>query len=227
MFDADSKLQAVTRVTCSSSVTTEELLEMSRALMHQSPTSNGVLELVVRRPNASQPIREVLAQGNAWMLDSVVGLEGDSWKQRKSSKTPDGSPHPLMQVAIINSRVCAMLAENAGAQKGDLDAWGVAGDQLYVDLDISQEVLLVGTKLCFGNLETGPIIEITDVPHTGCPKFNRRFGKLVLFCCPMLICQCGTRVSENARRFESKASWSLWKGYKGGFVKKWCVYFED
>jgi MOSC domain-containing protein YiiM len=98
-------------------------------------------------------------------LDLAEGLLGDTWKARSSTRTPDRSPHPDMQINVMNSRAIALIAQ----QK---DRWALAGDQLYVDLDLSPANLPAGTRLRIGSAE----IEVTEEPHTGCAKFVSRFG---------------------------------------------------
>ena len=90
---------------------------------------------------------------------------GYNWKARGSRMTPDGMAHPEMQLNIMNSRVVALVAH-------DPARWALAGDQLYVDLDLSGDNLPPGTQLKMGSA----VIEVTVVPHTGCKKFVRRFG---------------------------------------------------
>jgi hypothetical protein len=125
-----------------------------------SPGDAGVVELIVRRPEVDA--REVLASGE---LDVVEGLVGDSWRRRRSSRTADCSAHPDMQLNLMNARVIALVA-------GARDRWSLAGDQLYVDLDLSEANLPPWTKLSIGSA----LIEVTDQPHTGCGKFVARFG---------------------------------------------------
>ena len=55
---------------------------------------------------------------------------------------------------------------------GSRERWPLAGDQLYVDLDLSVENLPAGTRLAVGDA----VVEITPEPHTGCAKFSARFG---------------------------------------------------
>jgi hypothetical protein len=95
-----------------------------------------------------------------------MGLVGDSWATRGSSKTADGSSHPGMQINIMNSRAAALVAQHP-------ERWAIAGDQLYVDMNLSSENLPPGTKLEIGSA----VIEVTDIPHTGCNKFIDRFGR--------------------------------------------------
>jgi MOSC domain-containing protein YiiM len=48
----------------------------------------------------------------------------------------------------------------------------LAGDQLYVDFDLSLSNLPPRSRLGIGSA----VIEITATPHTGCAKFVARFG---------------------------------------------------
>jgi hypothetical protein len=136
--------------------------ELAAGLPHvlTSPKDAGVLELIVRRPSVDA--REVLASGR---LDLVEGLVGDNWRRRGSSRAADGSAHPHMQLNVMNARLIALVARAR-------DRWPLAGDQLFVDLDLSEENLPPWTRLAIG--ET--LIEVTDQPHTGCGKFVARFG---------------------------------------------------
>jgi MOSC domain-containing protein YiiM len=70
-----------------------------------------------------------------------------------------------MQLNIMNSRVIALLAQRR-------DRWPLAGDQLFVDMDLTADNLPPGTRLTLGSA----VIEVTSQPHTGCSKFVERFG---------------------------------------------------
>lgn len=135
-------------------------LEAGLDEIRRSPKDEGVLELIVRRPQTDA--REVLQEGE---LHTSEGLVGDSWKLRGSSRTPDGSSHPDMQLNIMNARVIALIAQ-------DKERWQLAGDQLFFDMDLSEANLPAGTRLAIGSA----IIEVTPQPHTGCKKFVARFG---------------------------------------------------
>jgi hypothetical protein len=128
--------------------------------MAASPQNEGVLEMIVRRPRTG--VREVLEEGE---LDAAHGLVGDTWRFRRGSRTDDGSPHPDMQLTLMNSRVISLIAQ-------DEARWPLAGDQLYVDLDLTTDNLPPGTRLGIGTA----IIEVTAQPHTGCGHFVARFG---------------------------------------------------
>ena len=126
----------------------------------RSPVDDGTLELIVRRPDVGE--REVLAEGE---LDVAEGLVGDNWSRRPSSTTADGSPHPDMQLTLINSRLLALISP-------DPERRALAGDQLAVDLSLSPNDLPVWSRLRIGDA----VLEVTDQPHIGCSKFTQRFG---------------------------------------------------
>ncbi len=135
-------------------------LEAGLEEIRRSPDTAGVLALIVRRPAIDA--REVLESGE---LDESLGLVGDTWNVRPSRRTDDGGPHPDMQLNVMNARVAALVA-------GPVERWPLAGDQLYVDLDLSETNLPPGTRLALGDA----VIEVTAQPHTGCAKFSGRFG---------------------------------------------------
>lgn len=142
--------------------TREELLA-HLPVLDASPRDEGTLRLLVRRPGLGE--REVLAEGE---LDLTLGLVGDSWHQRPSRRTPDGSPHPDMMLNVMNHPLIEFLAQ-------DPEREALAGDQLFLDLDLSEDNLPEGTRLHFG--DEGAVIMVTDQPHTGCARFISRFGR--------------------------------------------------
>lgn len=129
-----------------------------------SPRDAGDVKLIVRRPAELE--REVLAEA---VLDLAEGLVGDTWRIRGNRRTPDRQAHPKMQLTVMNARAAALVA-------GDEERWKLAGDQLYVDLDLSEANLPPGTRLAVGSA----VIEITDEPHLRCAKFRKRFGEEAL-----------------------------------------------
>jgi len=151
---SSSKLELIAR-----HLTTAEL-EAGLDEIRRAPRDEGTLELIVRRPEVDE--REVLDAGE---LNLEVGLVGDSWITRGSSRTPDGSAHPDMQLNIMNSRVTALVAQHK-------DRWQLAGDQLYLDMDLSEENLPAGARFAIG----AAVIEVSPQPHLGCRKFVSRFG---------------------------------------------------
>ncbi|MDH3247489.1 MAG: MOSC domain-containing protein [Acidimicrobiia bacterium] len=139
---------------------TLEQLQESTDLVKGAPADGGTLEMIVIRPDVGE--RVVL---EAAELHRDHGVVGDSWRKRGSGRTEDGSAHPDMQLNLIGSRVLDLIA-------GGRDRWQLAGDQLYVDVDLSEENLPPWTRLSIGEA----VIQVTDQPHTGCGKFSSRFG---------------------------------------------------
>lgn len=137
-----------------------EELEAGLDHIRQSPKDEGEVMLIVRRPDTEE--RETLEQ---CQVDLTEGLMGDNWKVRGNPHTPDGSPKIDAQITIMNARAVALLAQSK-------DRWALAGDQFYVDMELSDENLPAGTRLAIGTA----VLEVTPEPHTGCKKFAERYG---------------------------------------------------
>lgn len=140
---------------------TIEELEAQLDSILAAPKDAGPIEMIVRRPAENQ--REIVETAE---LTTEGGLIGDSWIHRVDK---DGNPYLPAQLTLMNARVADAVAVTR-------DRWPLAGDQIYVDMDISKENLPPGSKIRVGNA----IVEISDVPHTGCDKFAGRFGKEAL-----------------------------------------------
>jgi MOSC domain-containing protein YiiM len=125
-----------------------------------SPRDGGRVVLVVRRPAVGT--RELAAEAT---LDLEAGLVGDNWLSRGSRLTPDGSADPDRQVTVMNARLAALVA-------GGPDRMALAGDQLYIDLDLSVDYLPAGSLLSVGQA----VLRVSAAPHLGCAKFVERFG---------------------------------------------------
>ena len=128
--------------------------------IRSSPLDSGRLVLLVRRPTVGE--RDMPAEA---VLDEVNGLDGDSWLARGSASMPNGSADPLRQVTVMNARVAELVA-------GGTDRMPLAGDQLYIDLDISHDNLPAGSLLTVGRA----MLQVSEAPHLGCAKFLERFG---------------------------------------------------
>ena len=114
------------------------------------------MELIVARP----------APGERTLLESAEvtvdrGLIGDGW----STRAKEGDPS--MQVTLMNARASALISDG-----DDRRRWAEAGDQLYVDFDLSEENLPVDARIAVGAV----VLEVSDVWHKGCGKFAKRFG---------------------------------------------------
>ncbi len=136
--------------------------EIEAGLAHvlAAPKDDGRLEMIVRRPKVNK--REVADIG---VLDAENGLVGDNWLTRGSSRTFTGKGHPEMQLNLMNYRFALLIADRR-------ERVPLAGDQLFVDLDLSEENVPPGTRLSVGVAT----LEVTSVPHLGCKKFVERFG---------------------------------------------------
>ncbi len=131
---------------------TKSEIEENLARVLESPRDEGTVELIVRRPKTN--LREELEIGE---FDIEKGLIGDNWF--KPGRSPES------QITIMNSRIVSLLARDDARR-------ALAGDQLYVDLDLSDENLPCGTRLELGTA----VLETTALPHNGCKKFVERFG---------------------------------------------------
>ena len=142
---------------------TPEQLLAGMDVLREAPADDGTLRLIVARPEENQ--RQLLDAGT---LEVGGGLSEDMWRRKGSSSTPDGGPNPDAEVTLMNARCTALVA----GEPEPGEAWAQAGDQLYVDFDISEANLPPGSRVEIGDA----VVEITALPHTGCGKFIRRFG---------------------------------------------------
>jgi MOSC domain-containing protein YiiM len=128
--------------------------------IRSAPHDEGLLELIVLRPAVDERVSVDEA-----LLDPAEGIVGDGWRARGNRHTPDGSADPEDQVTLMSTRVLAAI-------EPDRARWPLAGDQLYVDMDLGAENLPAGTRLAIG----GAVVVVSAKPHTGCAKFAARFG---------------------------------------------------
>ena len=137
--------------------------ELTARLDHlrSAPKDEGTLALLVRRPAVGE--REILDAGE---LSTDVGLVGDCWLTRGSSSRSGGAAHPDKQLNVMPYRMVSFLADTPEEQ-------ALAGDQLYLDLDLSVDNLPTGSRIAIGDA----VIEVTEPPHRGCDKFMARFGR--------------------------------------------------
>lgn len=126
-----------------------------------SPKDGGRLEAIVVRTAAGERLDVASAR-----ISLAHGVEGDHWAKGCWKSLADGSPDPDVQICIMNSRCIALIAQERAN-------WPPAGDNLFVDMDLSPENLPPGTRLSLGTAE----IEITAVRHLGCGSFIERYGR--------------------------------------------------
>lgn len=137
-----------------------EELERKFTALEPSPKDIGTIELIVCRPVLNE--RQILEEGEITIDE---GLVGDYWKDRPV----EGEDNTKFQITLINSKMMGLIA-------GEKENWPPAGDQLYVDFDLSLTNVPIGQKLALGS-NNDVILEISDIPHNGCKKFMSRYGK--------------------------------------------------
>ena len=142
-------------------LTTTADLEASLDHLRAAPADTGTLEMVVRRPD--RDAREILQEG---VLDEADGLVGDNWLSRATTRAIAEGRHLDAMITVMSARMVALLGETA-------DVRALAGDQLYVDLDLSHDNLPAGTRVAIGD---EAVLEVSAKPHAGCKKFLARFG---------------------------------------------------
>lgn len=130
--------------------------ELASLLPHvtASPTERGTLQQIVLRPAVDQRRRVERAE-----LSESKGLVGDCWSNGDTSDNRN-------QVSIMNVRVLHGIA-------GEVERYELAGDNLIVDFDLSEANLPAGATLQIGEAT----LELTGLPHTGCHKFEARYGR--------------------------------------------------
>ena len=126
----------------------------------QSPKDVGFLRAIVVRPETDERVSLDECE-----ISPELGVHGDNWAKGCWLSLPDGRPHPDVQVAIMNVRTIAVIAQQQ-------ERWQLAGDNLYVDLDLSVDNLKTGQRLAVGSA----VLEITEKAHNGCKKFAQRYG---------------------------------------------------
>jgi MOSC domain-containing protein YiiM len=141
---------------------TAEELNAGVEVVRASPLDGGTVELIVRRPAVDE--RELLDEAE---LRLDVGVVGDNWRARGSKNSPDGSAELNRQLTIMNARAIALFAGD------DRTRWAEAGDQLFVDINLSDANLPAGSRLQLGSA----VVEVSPEPHNGCVKFTARFGR--------------------------------------------------
>lgn len=135
-------------------------LEEGLEHIRRSPREEGLVKMIVRRPVVDE--RELLQEAEITVDE---GLVGDSWKARVNHHNPDGSARMDDQITIMNARCAGLVAQSE-------ERWPLAGDQFYVDFDLSDDNIPPGTQLAIGTA----VLEVSALPHAGCKKFSARFG---------------------------------------------------
>ncbi|MGF1524539.1 MAG: MOSC domain-containing protein [Leptolyngbyaceae cyanobacterium] len=139
----------------------KEQFEQQLSYITAAPKNHGRLKMIVVRPRTNE--RQIL---HTCELSLKGGAHGDMWASGTWKSLPDGSPHPDVQLTLMNYRVLEAIADTDEQR-------ALAGDNLCLDFNLSSENLTCGDRLQIGD---SVVIEVTDVPHDGCHKFKKRFG---------------------------------------------------
>ena len=124
------------------------------ARLPRSPRDAGRVTACVVRTG-----RGARATPDSIELVEARGVVGDSWSWHPHSR-------PGNQVALINVHVARAVAE------GDASRMALTGDNLQVDLELSEANLPVGTLLRIGSA----VLRVSADVHRPCRSFVERFG---------------------------------------------------
>jgi len=125
--------------------------ELEAVINRQRQYSDRLALIVHRKVDGSREI----VQGS--LLDVSRGVVGDRWELSSKRK-------PSEQIAVMSVSVAEAIANG--------QSWTLFGDNLFVDSDLREQSFPVGQRYFLG--ET--ILEVSHEPHTGCSKFQNRFG---------------------------------------------------
>ena len=120
----------------------------------KSPRDLGRVVRCVLRPRGGERLAPDVIQ-----VDVEQGVVGDRWASDPHKK-------PGNQVSLMNVHVLDSLCD------GDVARSHMAGDNLHVDLDVTERNLPVGSTLTIGEV----VLEVSSEPHRPCKSFVARFG---------------------------------------------------
>jgi len=122
----------------------------------KSPRDSGRVERLVIRPRHGAPAERETP--DTIELKPGEGILGDRWIDDEAGS--EGT-----QVSLINIHVLRSLAT-------DEDQGLLSGDNLQVDLDLTEANLPIGSQLEIGSA----ILEVSDAIHRPCDRFVERFS---------------------------------------------------
>lgn len=141
--------------------TRDALMEKLPGLLAAAPKDEGRLDLIVMRPDAEArvlPERIEVTAGD--------GLPGDHWKHGAGNMREDGTADP-------DAQICIMMSGCIEAIAGPRENWAPAGDNFFLDMDLTPANMPPGTRFSIGTAE----FVVTARPHNGCQKFIDRYGR--------------------------------------------------
>lgn len=139
----------------------DQLMAKLPGFLDAAPKDAGTLDLIVMRP---QPGAREVPQ--SYQVTALDGVPGDHWKTGSGYALEDGSGDP-------DAQICMMMSGCIGAIAGGKENWAPAGDNLFLDMDLTPSNMPPGTKFAIGSAE----FVVTQTPHNGCQKFIDRYGR--------------------------------------------------
>lgn len=126
-----------------------------------APKQNGTLELIVIRPGRGERFTPAEIE-----VSAVEGLPGDHWSNGTGYAREDGAGDP-------DAQICIMMASCIRAIAGAKANWPPAGDNLFIDMDLTPKNMPPGTRFAIGSAE----FIVSELPHNGCQDFIDRYGR--------------------------------------------------
>ena len=130
-------------------------------ILEAAPKDNGTLDLIVMRPDTDERIVP-----KTFEVRAEDGLPGDHWKRGTGYALDDGTGDP-------DAQICMMMSGCIQAIAGDKKNWPPAGDNLFIDMDLTPSNMPPGTVFAIGSAE----FLVTELPHNGCQSFIDRYGR--------------------------------------------------
>lgn len=141
--------------------TLDQLMAKLPGFLEASPKDSGTLDLIVMRPEAEERVLP-----DSWEVSAAQGVNGDHWVNGSGYALDDGSGDPTAQI-------CMMMSGCIEAIAGDKSNWAPAGDNFFLDMDLTPANMPPGTRFAIGSAE----FIVTETPHNGCQKFIDRYGR--------------------------------------------------
>lgn len=137
--------------------------ELAAALPHvlAAPREEGIVTMLCARPKPN-----ARTFPDHLTLTRAQGVAGDFEMSRPWLVLPDGRPDPRNQVSIMPARVLDLVWR-------ERDRIPHPGDNIVVDMDLSEANLPVGTMLQAGTA----VLRVSDEPNDGCAKWKVRCGR--------------------------------------------------
>lgn len=139
---------------------TQEELAAALPQIQAAPKTGAAVEMLCLRPDYGQ--RQFVEEIE---VTRARGIPGERWARAPWLKLPDGSPHPGIQVCILQKRVLDLVWR-------DREGTVHPGDTFVVDMDLSEANLPAGQILTVGTAR----LRVSEVFNDACVKWKARYG---------------------------------------------------